>query len=244
MTIDTLSIILPVFNEEKRLHTSFTNIKKFLTYKKIKRKEIIFVNDGSTDFSKEILKNLIEQIKKKNVIKLISYEKNQGKGYALKKGVLAAKNNWILTSDVDFSVPLFQLDTWINKSFIKTKGKKEVYFGSRANNISNVDSKIHRKFIGFILSKLIFYLLKIKIKDTQCGFKLYQKKFAKKVFTKIKSKGFEHDIEIAIILKKNNIKINELPVNWVHKPHSKVNIIKDSLKILRSIILFKRKYKI
>ena len=167
--INTLSIILPVFNEEKRLPENLEKIKKFISYRKIKKKEFILVDDGSEDFSKRIIQNFIKKNSKKNVIRLISYKKNQGKGTALKRGVLAAKNNWILTSDIDFSVSLFQLNTWINKNLIKFKKNSEVYFGSRANYKSDVESKIYRKFIGFVLSKLIFYLLKIKTKDTQIG---------------------------------------------------------------------------
>lgn len=240
--INSLSIIIPVFNEEKRLFENLEKIKKFISYRKIKKKEFILVDDGSKDFSKRIIQNFIKKNSKKNAIRLISYKKNQGKGAALKRGVLAAKNNWILTSDIDFSVSLFQLNIWINKKLIKFKKNSEVYFGSRANHKSDVESKIYRKFIGFILSKLIFYLLKIKTKDTQCGFKLYKKKVAKRVFAKMKSKGFEHDIEITILLKKNNIEIVELPVKWVHKEFSKVNLIKDSIRIFKSIFYFRKIY--
>ena len=160
--IDSLSVILPVFNEEKRLLENLEKIKKFLFYKKIKKKEFILVNDGSKDLTKKIIQKFIKKNSKKNLIRFISYKKNQGKGAALKKGVLAAKNNWILTSDIDFSVSLFQLNTWINKDLVKFKINNEVYFGSRANYKSNVESKIYRKLIGFILSKLIFFFFENK----------------------------------------------------------------------------------
>ena len=241
--INSISIILPIFNEEKRIKENLIKIKKFNLTKFIKIKEFILVNDGSTDNTKNIIDNFIKKNKKtiKN-LKFINHKKNLGKGAALKTGIKKAKNQWILTSDIDFSVSLFELKNWIEK-FIQFKKKDEiVFFGSRAHNKSIVNSKFYRKIIGYFLSKIIFYFLNIEIKDTQCGFKLYKKKIAKKLFSLIISKGFEHDIELTLILKKNNIKIIELPITWTHKEFSKVDILLDSIKILKSIYLFKNKF--
>lgn len=92
------------------------------------------------------------------------------------------------------------------------------------------------------MQKLISFFLKIKIKDTQCGYKLYRKKDAIKIFKKMKSHGFEHDIEVVLICRKLDIKIQELPVNWVHKSGSKVNLFKDILKFFIKIFFLKKKY--
>lgn len=240
--IKSLSIILPVFNEEKRLKQSLLKVKNFFYYKKIKKKEFIFVDDGSTDKTKKIIKEFIDKNKTNNKIKLISLLQNHGKGAALKKGVLSAKNSWILTSDIDFSVSMKQLDTWIKKKYIYEIKKKIVYFASRANPKSTVKSKISRRVIGYFLSKIIFYFLGIKIKDTQCGFKLYSKNIAKKIYKNVTSKGFEHDIEIVLLLKKKAIKIIELPVKWTHYSGSKVNVILDSMRVLKNIFILKKKY--
>jgi len=96
--------------------------------------------------------------------------------------------------------------------------------------------------MGSILRTLISFLLKIDIKDTQCGYKFYEKSVAKKVFLRMKSLKYEHDIEIILILKKMRLNIIELPVVWTHVPYSKVNIFSDSLKVLMSIFLLKKKY--
>ena len=82
---------------------------------------------------------------------------------------------------------------------------------------------------------LISIFLGIKIKDTQCGFKLYKKLSAKKIFSKLTMYGFDHDLQIVLIAKKMNIKIKELPVFWKHINQSKLNLIKDSLKMLIGI---------
>ena len=237
--MNSISIILPLFNEERRLKRTFDKIANFSNKNKIKFKEFIFVNDGSTDNSS----NLIEQFIKKNLklsrtkLRLIKLKKNIGKGGALKKGVKVATGNWILTSDIDFSVSLFELEKWQRKKLIKKFNN--VYFGSRSHINSVVNSKWYRRIIGALLRVLISFFLGIKIKDTQCGFKLYEKKIAKKIFSKIKFLGYEHDIEIVLLLKRNKIKILELPVTWDHVDYSKVNLISDSIKIFLKIISIK-----
>ena len=93
-----------------------------------------------------------------------------------------------------------------------------------------------------MLRFLINFILDIKIQDTQCGFKLYEKNLAKKIFSKIKFVGFEHDIEIVMLLKKERLKIIELPVNWEHVNLSKVNLFTDSLKFFYKVFLIKLRY--
>ena len=96
--IKSVSIIYPVYNEEKRLNKTILDLKKFAKKNKFLKKEFIFVNDGSSDKSSSVLK---EKLKNNKNVKIISYNKNKGKGYALKRGIKAAKNKWILTTDSD-----------------------------------------------------------------------------------------------------------------------------------------------
>ena len=237
--INSLSIVIPLFNEERRLKYSFHNIKKLIKNKKIEKIEIIFVDDGSTDKSKQIIYNFIKNLDKSVDAQLINVKKNLGKGHALRKGFLASKNEWVLTSDVDFSVPIICLLNWINKSYISQKF--DIYFGSRALKKSYVISSKHRIFLGKIYRYLILLFFKINIKDTQCGFKLYKRKKTRSIFLNLTRFEFDHDLEIALLARKKNIKIKELPVTWKHTSDSKVNVIKDSLKMFFGIfILFFR----
>jgi dolichyl-phosphate beta-glucosyltransferase len=239
--INSLSIILPFYNEEKRLGQTFREIIKFSKKNKIKFKEFIFVDDGSFDNSHKIVKNFIGKNKLRySKFRLIKLKKNLGKGAAIKNGVKVSKGKWILTSDIDFSVSLFEIEKWQKKNYLQQN--KQVYFGSRSHGKSKVKSKFYRKIIGNFLRFLISIILRINISDTQCGFKLYKKSTAKQLFSRIKFLGYEHDIEIVILLKKNKIHITELPVTWFHVPQSKVNIIFDSCKIFIKIFFMKLKY--
>ena len=237
--IKSLSIIFPIYNEELRLNSSFKHILTFIKKKKEIKIQIIFVDDGSKDHSWELINKFINNLKKKNKIKIqaIKSKKNLGKGSALKLGVKKAKYDWILTTDIDMSVSLFQIINWSKKKFINKK--YIVYFGSRTHEKSIVKRNFFRKILGGIMRFLISFILKIKMKDTQCGYKLYKKPIAKLIFAQLKNYGFDHDLEIVLFLKSKKIKIMELPVNWIHKNNSQLNIFLDPVKMFFGILLIR-----
>ena len=237
--IKSLSIIFPVFNEELRLKSSFNHIRSFLKKKKKFKTEIIFADDGSQDNSYNLIVQFIKGFKsnKKIKIKVVKLKKNLGKGGALKLGIKSAKHDWILTSDIDMSVSLFQFTDWINQKLINEKFF--VYFGSRKHERSIVKKKIFRNILGNIMRFLILTILNINIKDTQCGYKLYKKRIGKLIFSKLRTLDFNHDLEIILLLKAKNIKIKELPVKWIHKNNSSLNIFWDPIKMFLGIFLLK-----
>ena len=243
--IKSLSIIFPIFNEELRLKSSFNHILTFLKQKKNFKTEIIFIDDGSNDNSYSLINQFVKSFKNlkkgsKFKIKIIKSKKNLGKGSALRLGVKKAIYDWILTTDIDMSVSLFQIYNWIKNKFINKK--YFVYFGSRTHKKSIVERNFYRKILGDIMRFLVSTTLNIKIKDTQCGYKLYKKSFAKFVFSKIKNFGFEHDLEIVLLLKSKNIEIKELPVKWKHKKNSSLNIFTAPVKMLLGIFLIRFRY--
>ena len=233
--INNLSIIYPIYNESKRLKFILSDIEKFNKKTKFLKKEYIFVDDGSSDKSKLILYNFLKRNRQTGIIyKIISYKKNKGKGFALKKGVFSSSKKWILTTDADCSVSNFQILNWIKKKYIVNNLK--IYFGSRLHFNSKVKKIKSREIIGSIFRLIIYFLFNIKILDTQCGFKLYEAKVAKKIFKRIKTNGYLHDIEIVIISKKLSIKIQELPLKWTHKIDGKINFLTDFIKIIISLL--------
>jgi dolichyl-phosphate beta-glucosyltransferase len=229
--IKSISIVIPFYNEKKRILSCLNQIKKFKNNKI--NTEFILVDDGSKDGTDLIIKKFLK--KNHKIGKLIQNKNNMGKGYALKMGVSKSKNQWILTADMDMSVPLKQILIWIKNKYIKKESS--IYFGSREHKDSIIEAKIYRKILGNIFRFIIKILLKIKIKDTQCGYKLYKKKAGKKIFRKLTINKFEHDLEIVLNAAKINHSITELPVRWSHKSSSKLNIFTDPIKMLYGIIL-------
>ena len=242
MKLKSLSIIFPFFNEEKRLRTSFIKLKKNIKNLERIDIEIILVNDGSTDNSDKITKHFISNLnnKQKKRVRYISYTKNMGKGYALKRGVLKSKKEWILTCDIDFSAEPKSVLSWEKNNYIKSNNF--CFFASRRKFTKNVKYKIYRKILGDLFVAVRNFLLNIDVQDTQCGFKLYPKKIAKKIFKKISEYGYIHDIEITILLKKKSIKIVELPIKWKHISGSRLNVAIDGAIMILKLFILRLKY--
>lgn len=232
----SLSIVIPCFNEEKRISSSTKIIHEFLDKNLENKIEIIYVNDGSSDKTL----NYIDRINFKNsnhTKKIISYKKNIGKGYACKKGVLEADYEWILLCDADMATSPKQINTWFNEVSIK---KNDIcYFGSRNHIYSKVSTKISRRILGYVFNTILFLFFKVNISDTQCGFKLFHKTYAKKVFNKLTSYRFTFDIEIIQIMNFYNIEIVELPIEWVHKEGSKLNLFTDPIKMILDLLILR-----
>jgi dolichyl-phosphate beta-glucosyltransferase len=240
--INSLSIIFPVFNEELRINNSLNKINKCIKVSKLKYLEIIFIDDGSTDKTLSIIKNFISEIKnnKKIRVLLIKNYRNFGKGYSLKKGILHSRAEWILTLDIDLSVNINQYQKW----FLNRKSQKKylIYFGSRNHPNSKVKKIFSRYLLGQFFRFIIYFLFKIKFYDTQCGYKLYKNTIANKIFSKLKDNRFAHDVEIVLIASFMKILIKEMPVDWVHKNHGKVNIFRDVFIMFWDLLMIKKRF--
>lgn len=215
------SIIIPVFNEQER-------IKPFLKELKQESKnnwEIIFVNDGSKDSS-------LDMIKGSSIgnLKIISYEKNRGKGYAVKKGIEASKGKYVIFIDADGSIHPSQINNMI--TILK---KHKFVVGDRASKGSEVQQPLFRKFFGICFNTYSNFLFGLRIRDKLCGFKGFKSNLAKKLFADLKSNRWVFDIEIFFKAKKSGIKPYQMPIKWEHKDKSKMTIY-DPLKIALELI--------
>ncbi len=235
----SLSIVFPIFNEEIRLKKTLPILIKFLKKNKKKNIEIIFVNDGSFDSTHLIIKNFINLYSKSYNLKLIGYKKNMGKGYAIKTGILKARNDWTLICDIDFSVHPNQLLIWKKNGLITQNNV--AYFGSREHKNSRIKTSKLRVALGYFFKKFIKLLFGIKLSDTQCGFKIFNKSYSKKIFKKISSYRYTFDVEITLLLEKNGIEIQELPLKWSHKDGSKISLFKDIPIMIFDLIMIKIK---
>jgi dolichyl-phosphate beta-glucosyltransferase len=233
----SLSIIIPIFNEEKRIEDLFHNINKYCELEK-KIVDFILVDDGSTDNTYlkilDLKKKFDNKFRNKKII-ICHYKKNVGKGFAIKKGSYYCNQDYILTFDADLSVSFNQINFWLKKKFIDLRKKNTGYFACRNHSKSLVEKKFHRWIIGFFFNLLNHILFNSKFKDTQCGFKLYPKSLLK-FLKSITIYGFAHDLEIFYNIIRAGYKIKFLPVKWIHKNDSKVKIFRDSLKMFYDVI--------
>ena len=229
----SVSIIIPAYNEAKRLPSTLTRIKSYLEAKGLEN-EVIVVNDGSLDDTAKTAENF-----KGLNVKVISNEKNAGKGLCVHKGIKAAQNDIILFTDADMSTPIGFFD-----DFLKYHEQGyDVVIGSRALNRKLVKKKqpFHRDMMGRIFNIFVRLITGLKVKDTQCGFKSFKKDVAKNIFSKQTIFDFGFDVEILHIANIHNYKIKESAVEWYDSPGTKVNPVKDSIKMFGD--LFKIKFK-
>jgi len=228
----TYSIIIPAFNEERVIADTPRSIINYMKRKNYSY-EIIVVDDGSTDTTK----NIVETIKKQNEnIRLISHGKNKGKALSVKTGMLSASGDIRLFTDADNATDISNLD-----SFIPYFNSFDVCIGSRG--LKNSKIVIHQPFYKEYLGKmghfLIRYFMSLDFNDTQCGFKCFKKETAEKIFPLLKTNGWGFDIEVLLRAKKMGYKIIELPVTWACGQNSKVRPI-DYLRTLLELLKIKR----
>jgi dolichyl-phosphate beta-glucosyltransferase len=242
--IKSISLIFPVFNEQQRIKSSLNKIKKFIDSSKLQYIEIIFIDDGSTDKTCLIIKNFFVKILKKKNVKLILLKNNRnyGKGYSLKKGVAYSNAKWVLTLDIDLSVNINQFQKWSLNNSSLSKQSYYIYLGSRNHPNSKVTSSYFRYSLGYVFKFLVFVLFQLTYQDTQCGYKLYKKETAKKLFSKLRDNRFAHDIEIILIANLMKISIKEMPVKWIHKKGSKLNIFIDIFVMFWDLLKIKKRF--
>ncbi len=224
-----VSIIIGAYNEEKRLTKTLRAIHAYLTDRKTAY-EIIVVNDGSTDRTAAVVAELTPHIPN---LRLIGYERNRGKGYALRTGVLASKGDVVLVSDADLSTPIEELDTLL--PYLSEHG---VVIGSRALALSRiiVRQPWWRKGMGKTFNRIVKLLIMDDFQDTQCGFKLFSGTAARDLFRDARIDRFAYDVEILALAKKKGYRIAEVPIKWLNDPDSKVSPVRDSLKMLIDLI--------
>ncbi len=220
-----LSIIVPAYKEEERIHIILEAIAKYEKTKNFKI-ETIVVADASPDKTVEVARSYSDKLRSLTVI---DNKVNKGKGGAIKEGILSANGKYILFADADNSTPIEQAD-----KLLRYIDKYEVVIGSRYcedGRLAVPQSAI--RIMGSRGLNAIIQLLAVSgIKDTQCGFKLFDGKAAKEIFKRQTINGFSFDIEILAIAKRLGYKTKEAGIVWYDNPHSTVNPLKDGLRMV------------
>ena len=224
-----ISLIIPAYNEENRLGKTLNTVFEYLT-KNYSNFEILVVDDGSKDKTIEVAKQFS--------VNVIAQPKNLGKGAAVKTGMLAANGDIRVFSDADLSTPIYEIKKIVNK----IESGYDIAIGSRAVDFSmiKVHQPFHREWMGRIFNKIVQFLAVKGIKDTQCGFKGFTAESATKIFSNSKIDGFGFDVEALFLANKFNYKIAEVPVEWYNDERSKVDPVKDSLKMFSDILRVRR----
>jgi glycosyltransferase involved in cell wall biosynthesis len=228
----SISIIIPAYNEEKRLPSSLERIVAYLERTDWQFTEIIVVDDGSRDGTAAVAERFAAG---RPNVRVLRNPGNRGKGYSVRNGMLEAKGEWALFSDADLSAPIEELDKlWLAIS----KQSADVAIGSRALNraLIGVHQSSFREYGGRVFNLLLRVITGLPFWDTQCGFKLFQGGAAREIFRRQRAEGFGFDAEVLFIARHLGYKIAEVPVRWNHVEGTKMRLFSDTLRMVLDLV--------
>jgi dolichyl-phosphate beta-glucosyltransferase len=239
----SFSLVIPLYNEKVRVDRSVERLSAYLL--KNKNWEIIYVDDGSTDNSKELLmqawsrkQSLLSD--RGHAILYHQHQVNQGKGGAVRTGALLAKGDHILFTDFDISISLDYLNNFFQKHSQSKSGRALVIATRSANKDIEQKQSFLRKVLGRGFNFLMKVIVNVPFKDTQCGFKLFDRKTAHVLFQRQIISGFAFDVEMIKRALRADIPVYEVPVEIEHDDRdSTVNIYLDPFKMLKDLFILK-----
>lgn len=236
-----LSIVVPAYNEARRLPRTLSRIHAYLQEAVkgwrvgLDEIEIVVVDDGSTDGTSELAKTFADRSPNFQVLR---HSPNRGKGYAVKRGMLAASGQFRLFSDADLSTPIDELDKMLP---LLLSGEADIAIASRGLPQSQllVRQPWYREMLGRLFNLVVQALATPGIWDTQCGFKLFKGDAAERLFKLQTLDGFAFDVEVLYLARKFRYRIIEVPVRWLNDPNTKVQTLRHGMQMLRDLLVIR-----
>ena len=223
-----LSIIVPAYNEERRLPKTLPRIVAFLQTQDYPG-EVIVVDDGSLDNTAKVVEEMAAQLPFINLIR----NEHRGKGYAVKTGMLAARGDYLFLCDADLSMPIEEVAKFVPPAL----EEYDVAIGSREiTGARRYDEPSLRHLMGRVFNFLVRLLAVRGFQDTQAGFKCFRREAAHDLFPYQTMDGFGFDVEVLFIAQKRGYRIVEVPINWYYMTNSRVSPVGDSVRMVREIL--------
>ncbi|SCU80944.1 LAME_0B05094g1_1 [Lachancea meyersii CBS 8951] len=243
-----LSVVVPSYNEIGRILVMLKDAIEYLQEKMANKWEILIVDDGSKDGTSEYCLDLAHTTFKlqPGQLRVIELTKNRGKGGAVRHGMLHIRGRFGLFADADGASKFADCEKLL--SAIKKyddSGKRAIAIGSRAHMV-NTDAVVKRSFIrNFLmygLHTLVFIFGIRSIKDTQCGFKLFNRSAIGQVFPYLRTEGWIFDVEILILALRKQIEIQEVAISWHEIDGSKMELARDSINMAKDLVIIRLAY--
>jgi glycosyltransferase involved in cell wall biosynthesis len=230
----SISIIIPAYNEEKRLPATLRTVRAWLEATSWEFAEIVVVDDGSRDATVELARNAGARV--------LLNPGNRGKGYTVRHGMLEARGEWTLFTDADLSSPIEELDK-LTAAVDRSQARAAI--GSRAldRSLIGIRQPLFREYMGRFFNLVIRTVTGLPFHDTQCGFKLFETAAAREIFKRQRLDGFGFDVEVLFIARRLGYRTVEVPVRWNDAAGTKVGMWRgmaaffDPLKVRWNSIL-------
>lgn len=215
-----ISIVIPVYNEEKRIHLFLPRVIEFVRHRDFSC-EIVVVDDGSTDRTITVVEEML-QPQLPGRYKIIQLTKNAGKGAAIRKGMLEATGEYVFFIDADGSTSIEEIERFIPHF----SDAYDIYIARRT---LKQKAPFKRKFFGYGYILIANSLLRLSVSDITCGFKCYRKRCVQTIFSRQRLNNWSFDAENILVARKHGYRIKEIEVAWEHVGGSKVKVFKNML---------------
>lgn len=231
-----LSVVIPAYNEAARIRPYLDSIRLYLDSEYSDQSEVLVVDDGSRDGTTELVREVAASWP---ALRLIRHEMNTGKGSAVRTGVRAARGRRILFADADGATPIEE-ERRLSRALAEGAS---VAAASRYLEGSGVhrDRNFRREAASAVFRGFAKVLVGVGVKDTQCGFKMFEAAAAKSLFEQSRESGYLFDIEVLALAKRGGWPVREIAVNWSEKPGSKVRFVRDSLRMFAGLWRLRRR---
>lgn len=226
-----LSVIIPAYNEEIRIIPTIGAIASYVSDLGFAW-ELIVSDDGSKDQTVQ----LVEDLGFAN-LRVVKAPKNEGKGSAVRRGMLAARGKYRLFDDADNSTPIEEVTKLLDK--VEREGYDVAVGSRRMAGAQEAKRSLLRRVLSGGLRWIVRNIFRIGVQDTQCGFKMYTREAAERLHTAQTIMGFSFDLEILYLASKLGYRVAEVPVQWIDSPGSKVDTTKEIQRFLRDLLRIK-----
>ena len=226
------SLVIPAFNEADRIAKTLRESLRYLETTS-PRSELIVVNDGSTDATSKVVREVFAE-PTSIATRLLEHFPNRGKGAAVRQGLLSATKSVGLFSDADLSTPIEEAPKLIEPI---AADELDIAFGSRALDRSLIGHRQpwRREQGGRVFNLIVRLATGLPFWDTQCGFKAFRLDVFRPILERAKTDGFGFDVELLYLARQAGLRMKEIPVRWNHNEGSKVSFARDSVRMLREI---------
>jgi len=235
-----VSIIIPAYNESDRISGPLASILNFISTAELNA-ELIVVDDGSSDDTAKVAENAFAAAPDISTT-VIRYEKNQGKGFAVRTGLLAAKADVALFTDADLSTPIEEMSKLVDPI---QNGEFDLTFGSRAldRSLIGTHQPWRREQGGRVVNFIIKTMSGLQFSDTQCGFKAFNMITFRPLLDVMTIDRFGFDVEFLFVASYHKLRLNEIPVRWDDVAGSKVSAVRDTRRMISELNQIRRNAK-
>ncbi len=233
-----LSIVIPAYNEERRLPHSLEQIGDFLRAQPY-RSEIIVVENGSVDDTCGVVERYAATVRPEDPFRVRLLHSEKGKGAAVKMGMLAGKGDYLFICDADLSMPIHEVNKFLPPQL--PPGEYDVAIASREiPGARRFNEPLYRHIMGRVFNFVVRTLVVPGIEDTQCGFKCFTREAAMAIFPYQTIGGWGFDPEVLYIARLRGLRIVEIPIDWYFQADSRVSPVRDTVHMVRDVLRIRR----